>query len=165
MLSWFWANNGLCCYSIILRNLQQKSRNSNFIVFYWPKYVVCTNLYKVKNKNIFNSNILYCNVFVFFFLFVLSCKQSNVALLRKFFLAYVRSTHLSQLIKSHNKLIYTLVIGFKNIYIHWIYQHFQKLINMRCLIKNVIVTAVLSITLSRRKCTCWRVIVCSNLAG
>ena len=85
------------------------------------------------------------------------CKQTSDVLLRKFSLAHARSTHLSQVIKSHNKIINIVVNVLKTSMFTENNQHIQILINMRCVIKmckhNIIGTAVPSITLSRRRST------------
>ena len=71
-------------------------------------------------------------------------------------LAHVRCTYLSQVIKSQNKIKYTVVNVLNSIFTEK-NQHIKKLINMRCVIKtckhNIIDTAVASIRLSHPKST------------
>jgi len=69
----------------------------------------------------------------------------------KISLVHARCTHLIQVIKSQNKIIYS-VVNVLNIYIHWKLSTFPKLINMRCAIKtckhNIIATYAPSIRLT-----------------
>ena len=56
-------------------------------------------------------------------------------LLCKFSLANERSTHLSQVITSHNKIIFAAVNVLKTCIFAENNQHIKTLINMRCVIK------------------------------
>jgi len=82
-------------------------------------------------------------------------------LLCKFSLANARSTHISQVITSHTKIIFAAVNVLKTCIFAENNQHIKTLINMRCVQHNasIIVTAVPSTRLSCRKSTSW-VIVC-----